>query len=294
MKFLERFIGKGKVPEWADFFSASEFAGFKRDLEAGLRSRIPDAVLDFDDQKYYPASNPDKVGGMANLALTWKHAPARERRGALEQFLDALLSSRDVDIPDRFEDAEEGLILRFYSPHGIGMESIQAYDVLPEVPLLLAWDQPHACLYVPREQIEKWGVTPEAAYERAVRNLERLGDYEVIGGETPLGQLRAITGSFYASSHALHVDRFGSLEPEFGLLFSIPRRDVLHVLEPSSKPTMKFLQAFLSQTLRDVDGGPGGISPHVFWRFEGKTYLATELNEHGIRVNPPPGLPVEV
>lgn len=286
------------VPEWASFFSTTEYRAFHAAVGADLKRRgwvhqWGDGVVQIRqaDGSWSPA-------GLLNLAQVCNQVGQDEWpqvvSGHFDRIGDIDRQQKVIDaLKKDFEQAHPHLRVRLYPEDyaaSVPDARIVARRPAPGLLAVLALDLPEVVTTVDPDCLAGW--------RRGEAELFRLGLDNVAAKEVPIPQtmdlphgssLTALIGdSFFTASHALLLDRHLDSPCARGALVGVPHRHavIFHAIRGLSALTA--IQHMIPVIRGMNSEGPGSISPDLYWvRGERWTLLPAELKGRSLTFRPP-------
>ncbi|MDQ5808939.1 MAG: hypothetical protein M3320_09705 [Actinomycetota bacterium] len=276
-------------PEWATFFSDTEWASFVDDVlrAAGGEARV-------DEHGTLTVAGTEAQFGLANLAQKCNAAPRGQWAEVVEDHFHQLLASqaRDTRVLT-FEEAAPLLRLRVWARDDVpdGADVVE-YDLADDLVVVLSLDLPESVATVAPDQLDAWGKDEMELFRLAGDQTRDDPLLEVAKIEVGGVDVVYAVGddSYFAASQILWPTRLlGDAFDPHGALVGAPNRH-LAVLVPI--PGMAIVDAIppvamlLAQRYAD---GPGSISPHLYWVRDGESMLRIplEVSTEGANVHAP-------
>lgn len=258
----ERREGRGAALTWPvlDEDETQQFNRMVRDEldERKLSYELEEGVVRLRDGS--------RTFGLQNLAQTcrktpksrWSTVVARHFRGLFK--LQADEAELDAKVRD-FDAIKERLRVRLSDREGAKGEMTRRVTRGLYAELVL--DAPSYLRSVARTEARAWRRSEDGLFQVALKNVA-LDDpgQDVAGGEPRIVESRS--SSYHHASRALGLSD-SARDGLYGLLFIVPNRHVLsyHVIE--DKTMFDAATALMSRATPQYRGGPGSISPHLFW-----------------------------
>lgn len=284
-------MGEGGTPSWVTELDAEQWAEVKRLVEEALtrhgcsfRWDEPVGVI----HAVHPRLGNVQVG-LGNLVGSLARGAQAEWKRTVAHWARVLFAPRQAE-PDLSDLGEVRPLLRIrlwndaYLP---ALDQIVALPVMPGVSAVLCVDTPDMALSVPREQVEKWGVTPEEALSMALEpTLAEPATSDTL--RLPEGPVVVAMESdgLYVTTRALVLQRW--VGSRFGALVAIPNRHVLLFHPITDGGAVAALYAMVAMARGAHADGPGALVPDVFWWTPGR-YMRVEVveDEESLQVHVP-------
>jgi hypothetical protein len=295
MGFLKRIVGGGDPPppEWAAFFTGSEYRRFLDVVEADLRRRgldpqIGDGFVTADTSGEQPMQ-----WGLANLAQRCNQYDASDWAEIVATHFTALqqMVGRDLDaLAADFEQVRPILRVRLLpdeSMGGVAVGETVSWHPASGMIASLVYDFPDSTATVHSDHMAGWPVDLDAAFEIATANVraEPPPAAETIDADGV--QLSAMAGdSFYVASRALFLDDL--LDGTRDAVFAVPNRHVLIWYPLSDLSVVRAMSPMFQIAMNLFREGPGSISDQLYWWRKGEfVHLPHSANGTNINFAPP-------
>lgn len=267
-------------PEWASFFgSAARFEKFDHAVRACLRARGRRALIAEDALRVVPAPgatepSPDHARGefgLTNLAQLCARSPDDRWDEIITTHFNNLEAiDRGDGLPDlsTFQNAAPLLGVRLWPAELDEVRRLSVWrEDLPGLLTSLCADSPTSILTVSRQALEKWGVTEQEAFDRALANLDTLAPVRTHTVEMLPGQtLHEIAGeSFFSCAWALRLADRPELAGPYGAFFSVPTRHRVIVMPFVGIVSLQALAALMQAVTAMSRDGPGTVSARLYW-----------------------------
>jgi hypothetical protein len=302
MGFLRRAFGGGDPPppDWAQFFSASEYARFLKTVESDLRRR----GLDYSVAAEFvtvqdPNGGPENQLGLINLAQKCLAAPQSEWQTIVAGHIGSLIQmqGRDLDaLAADFEQARRVLRLRIFPDEttgGIAAPGVPDGPVLrpvaPGMVLGLVFDFPDSTATVSERHLRSWPLSEAEvlAVAREETLAEPLPPSQTIQAQENVPIEMLAGDSFYVASRVLGLRGVIGDAPN-GAVVAVPNRHVLlyHVIRDLR--VVHAVQAMISLTIRFYHEGPGSVSHQLYWWKDGDLlHLPVRAEGKDVQFHPP-------
>jgi hypothetical protein len=272
MGFLKRLVGGGDppAPEWAAFFSGSEYRQFLEIVVADLRRRgydpqVGDGFVTADTGGQEPVT-----WGLGNLAqLCNQEDPSRWESivathfTALEQMV-----GRDMDaLAADFEQVRPILRVRLMPDESMGGVAVgQAVSRRPAPGMIanLVYDFPDSTATVQEDHLAAWPVGADEVFDIAIANVRAEPPPAAESVDADGVQVRVMAGeSFYVASRALFLDEL--LDGVRDGVFAVPNRHVLLWYPVTDLSVVQAMSPMFQIAMNLFREGPGSISDQLYW-----------------------------
>lgn len=305
MSFFRRILRgeSGKAPDWASFFSASDYNRFTEIVHDYFRARGDEIDIVDGGFDYSFDGEMNVQLGLHNLSQVCHASDRSDWREIIENHFNTFEHSErerlelEANIGD-FNKVRDMIVVRLYPVGFLEFKkdddghNWMAREDIPGIISVLAFDLPSCVRSVTREETAAWnrsddelfriGLQNTRALQEAVQidrlDLENANYLHVIGGE-----------SFMTATHALLLHDKPDLLGTHGAWVAVPHRHmvVVHPIEDLS--SMMVLHQMTGLAAGMYEEGPGSISPCVYWYSDHKEWymVPVEITEEGLRVSPP-------
>lgn len=266
---------RDNVPDWAGFFSGEEFRIFMAEVRQDFAGRgVPHEV---DPVVGVIKVQPSLQLGLHNLAQTCRASGQSEWPTIIRDHFSRILQMGNAhgefvsELKWDFARARKLLRVRLYPSDMAGQEWSICRPVADGILAMLVYDLPQSVVNVQREHAVQWGVSDDALFEEALRNIRTEGMLQrspVDVGEGVI--IEMLSGeSFYLTSHVLFLKEYLGTDHPLGALVSIPHRQMvlLHPIEDAR--IMDVLRPLLYLTPAMYADGPGSVSDKLYWWHDG-------------------------
>lgn len=301
MSLLRKLFQK-QPPQWAHFFSGTEFDHFLSVLRAQLASRGIPHRLDAREgvvQVQTGGQTGAQALGLLNLAQVCRGAASEAWPEIVREHLDLMLVNTaqwmgQVDtLADNFEAARPLIRVRL-QPGDYAQQlenAVSSQPIAEDLLAVLVYDFPDSIASVHPDHVVKWGVPMHDLVQLGVRNTWAEGRLEaerIDVGEGAWFDVYESGENYYAASHALLLHEYLQPEPAYGTLVAVPTRHVMVVRPIEDATAIRALHAMLYFVPGLYEQGPGSIVPHVYWHRHGVfTRLPFQKKGEQITFSPP-------
>lgn len=282
------------VPEWASFFSGSEFEAFMTKVrkywsDRRLTARIKDGKVEVEGNKDWPGEM-----GLTNLAQKCHMVP-RESWGELIQgHFDSLLQSQreQRELESRMKDFERvrDLLAVRIATYDLDRSMVVWREDIPQTISYLCLDLPSSVVSVTPQAAAQWKVSLDELFAIGLENVRRTCVPELTRDEFEPGvpYLALTESSFFVATHALMLRRWQGFEGRYGSLLAIPHRHAVICHPINDIQTVKAVHFMGIAAYNMEREGPGSISPNLYWYRDGRfTLLPCEVKNEKFVFTPP-------
>ena len=298
MGFMRRIRGGAPrpVPDWAVFFTPSEYKRFRQLVDEWLRAHsrgfreVDGGGIDVD----LGAEKPHMIG-LVNLAQKCNLAPAEEWPELVAGHLDSVLDTDAIDPAPPFESVESRLKVRIYPEDfatgpAVDEELLVRRPVAPGLVAALALDYPETVVGLPPKTAAGWGIPVDELFEIAFANVRRQDRPGV--QRQPMDEGASISlligDSFFTATWVLMLDEFVTPSSPNGTVVAVPNRHAVVFQPIIDLSIVEGIQAVISLATQMYRDGPGPISPNIYWRRgESLTLLPTKYTTRAAIFEPP-------
>ena len=295
MGFLKRLVGGGDppAPEWAAFFSGSEYRQFLDVVVADLRRRgfdpqVGDGLVTADTGGEEPMQ-----WGLANLAQQCNQQDPSQWEAIVATHFTALqqMVGRDMDaLAADFEQVRPILRVRLMPDESMGGVAIgETMSRRPASGMIasLVYDFPDSTATVHEDHLARWPVDADEAFDIAIANVRAEPPPEPETVDADGVQLRLMAGdSFYVASRALFLDEL--LGGGRDGIFAVPNRHVLIWCPLTDLSVVNAMSPMFQVAVNLFREGPGSISDQLYWWRGGEfVHLPHSISGKGINFVPP-------
>ena len=268
------------VPEWANFFSARQWADFQRLVRdhfrrQNKRCQIQDGVVVVPEE----ADSAEKYG-LSNLAQHCGHAPRDQWESIIEGHFHVLdkgrteLSELENKAKD-FSQVSHMLAVRIWPREyadQIGLSNLVCREDLEGTVTTLVLDLPSSIRNVQPDEAKSWDKNYHDLFDLGLENVWKNCQPERREETIPPGvRVMFLTSdNFFVASHALLLERHPQLIGRYGSLVAIPHRHILicHPIENANVVEAVNHLIFFAHGMEKE--GPGSISPFLYWYRDGQ------------------------
>jgi hypothetical protein len=285
---------RDEVPEWAQFFSGSEFEAFVTRLQKfwasrGLKATIEGAKVQVEGSDDWPGEM-----GLTNVAQKCHMAPREAWDEVIQGHFDSLLQSQreHEDLQEQMKDFErvrEMIAVRI-ATYDLDPSIIVSREDLPGTLSYLCIDLPSSVVSLPPKKAAEWGVPVDELFAIGLENVRRTCVPELTRGEFEPGvPYLALTGSsFFVATHALMLRRWQGFEGKHGALLAIPHRHAVICHPINDIQSVKAVHNLGIVAHKMEREGPGSITANLYWWHDGRyTPLPSEMRGEKFVFKPP-------
>lgn len=292
----------GIVPDWAPGLNPMQYQRFMQLVEAYFVARH--GRFDFEDPWVLSESGDERGPwqyGLTNLAQMCAAAPGDEWEQIIAHHFEVVANELEDDAMQAerfgsFEEARPFLYPRLWPQEALDEmgdvhEHMLARIDLPGTVTTLVFDLPRSVRTVVRDEADRWNLSDSELFEIALANLRKLEDMPRVEamefGEGII--LYAFAGdSFLTASIALVIKDYPEILGEHGALVGVPTRHIAVVYPVQDLGVVPAINQIIPMLARIEREGPGSISPHLYWYFNGAYMLLPyRLTDKSIDFQPP-------
>jgi len=294
MGFLKRLVGGGDppAPEWAAFFSGSEYRHFLDLVVADLRRRGYDPQVGDGFVAADTGGGEPTRWGLGNLAQRCNQEDPSRWETIIATHFTALqqMVGRDMDaLAANFEQVRPILRVRLMPDETMGGAAVgETVSRRPASGVIenLVYDFPDSTATVHQDHLSGWPIDAAEAFDIAIANVraEPPPAAETIDADGV--QLGVMAGdSFYVASRALFLDEL--LGGRDGV-FAIPNRHVLIWYPLADLSVVKAMSPMFQIAMNLFREGPGSISDQLYWWRAGEfVHLPHTMSGNNVNFVPP-------
>jgi hypothetical protein len=291
MGFLKRLVGGGDppAPEWAAFFSGSEYRQFLDLVVADLRRRgydpqVGDGFVTADTGGEEPVT-----WGLGNLAQRCNQEDPSRWEAIVATHFTALqqMVGRDMDaLAADFEQVRPILRVRLMpdeSMGGVAVGETVSRRPAPGMIATLVYDFPDSTATVHQEHLASWPVSADEVFDIAIANVRAEPPPAAETVDADGVQLRVMAGdSFYVASRALFLDELLDGAPDG--VFAVPNRHVLLWYAVTDLSVVQAMSPMFQIAANLFREGPGSISDQLYW-WRGGEFVHLPHSSSGKTIN---------
>jgi hypothetical protein len=285
---------RDEVPEWAQFFSGSEYEAFMTRLrkfwtDRGLVARIEEGIVRIEGESDWPGEL-----GLTNLAQKC-HTVPRERwdemiAGHFNSLAQTQREHRDLEAQMKdFERVREMLAVRI-ATYDFERGMVVSREDIPGTISYLCIDLPSSVISLHPNTAEEWGVPVDELFAIGLENVRRTCVPHIGRGEFEPGvPYYLLAGeSFFVATHALMLRRWQGCEGKHGALVAIPHRHAVLCHPINDMRHALAVQRMYHAAQNMEKEGPGSITANLYWYHDGRyTLLPCELRGKDVLFTPP-------
>ncbi len=284
------------VPNWASFFTPERYTRFEREIQRHFqRNEIACQIGDGNVYVFRGGDpKPSHQWGLLNLAQVCNQSAEEKWPEQIQQHFEAMVRSEQehADLKAKMNDfstIRDRLGVRLGSPN-MPRDLIIWREDIPGVLSYVVIDLPSSMITINGDSTNKWGVSSQQLFEVALDNLRKQGcpehrNFEI---DKNLSIVAALGDSFFTASHALLLSEYSEMVGPHGSLVAIPHRHALLCYPIRDLNVVGVIHRLWTMTQGMEKEGPGSISGHIYWYFQGKfTLIPCELKNGELAVRPP-------
>lgn len=286
-----------EVPEWADFFTAKEYAAFTQALDNYFSNQqvdyqIDDGVMQLKESWY----GMDNLG-LTNVAQNCKQQGTGHYSEIIGSHFDAMRRSQEYEVHFNklladFTEIQAFIGIRVYSDDyiaHIGRENVVGKDLGAGIFALLVYDLPDSIKNVSPKDLEPWGKTEDELITLGIANIR--ANYTLQFSQEKIGQssvLFAHDEHFFVSNLVFEFERNPELLGKHGSLVGLPHRHATLIYPIEDIEVVKAVNELIPIIIGMNNEGPGSISNQLMWYRNGLLLnLPYEISEEAFRFIPP-------
>jgi hypothetical protein len=299
--FKGLFCKEEPVPQWADFFSLSEYHDFISLVEEyfqgqGEKIVIQDGIVRFLNSGGTWAST--QQCGLMNLAQVCHQNSKREWRQLIFQHFESFRETmRDAEAFDEkvknFYSIYDLLAVRLWPEshlQEIGENKFVFRRDMDGVITVLAFDLPRIVKQVLPEEAAHWNKPVEELFEIGLANVRKKPRPEIM--KVALDDLNTVYlfsgDSFFVASYALLLKYHPTCVGTYGALLGVPTRHTMLCYPIHCGDAIKIAPQLVAMLNGVYNEGPGSLSPYLYWyRDQQFTSFLYEIVDQKLSVNPP-------
>ena len=285
------------VPEWAYFFSASEYNTFVQELEnyfmhLNIPFELGNGVANVDENVFGFG-----VLGLTNVAQMCKQENPKQYKTTIASHFDALIRSRQFEetfnaIADTFEEIRKYIGVRLYD-HSyvdkIGKDRVFGKDVAGDIYAMIVFDLPDSIVNIKPAQVTAWGKTVDELFDIGLENIRNT--YPIAVSSIEFGGFNCWIGQgdhFFTPNIILDLENRKELIGSKGALIGIPHRHVALIYPIETIEVITAINGLIPVIYGMNEEGPGSLSNQLFWYKDGVfTQLPYSIQEGEMKFTPP-------
>lgn len=292
--FIRRlFRREDPVPNWAPFFSPSEYQRFhalirRFFLDQGKEVEIQDGMVVFCEESHQ--------FGLANLAQMCHQSEAGAWPEVIANHFQALADSEQERnrLTEEYQDfpkVSACLGLRLYPQDAVPSAGrFLTRSDLVGVSTVLVFDLPTSIATVQADLPAVWNRTPEELFALGLSYIRDKVPVEVRPVELRDGITVMALGSddFLAASHCLRLDEIPGCVGMYGSLVAVPHRHTILCYPIADLSVLAAISQMQIVARSLYEQGPGSITPELHWWHEGRfTHLPSRSEDDTVEFRPP-------
>jgi hypothetical protein len=271
-----------RMPAWGRLFDDQAYAAFVRAIGEELEKRGLAHELKGDSVRI------ELAGASFDLPLLplaeacagfpreqWPEVLGKELQGQL----DAEKLGRELDqLRGDFDKARSRVKLRLSRAAEMGPNQISA-PVAGDVRAVLVLDLPSFVTPVRPADLAAWERPAPEVVRLALENVKSQEHVEVKPMEIAGTKVYAVSGqSVFVATLGLAAEDLVGPSAKFGALVAFPSRHILLCHGIADKRSFQVLQAMAAGSMQAFQGGPGALTPDLFWK-HGDRFVAIPVRE---------------
>jgi hypothetical protein len=219
------------------FFGPPTKDSFARLMLAEIAKSKVEVPLTYDAEQFMLRRQDGGYINLSNIYKEYCHSPRNARAAVLQQFIKGMLSSKQFELPEDFDDIHPDLLPIIRSRFqieiarlraelkGTGVVNIPQQAIGDHLGLSLVYDLPHTMRSIGQTDLDSWNVTFYEAVEAARHNLEQMNNFAVASLDDRV--FASATGDNYDASRLLLVDVIRTFPVRGQPVAMVPNRDTL-------------------------------------------------------------------
>jgi hypothetical protein len=294
MGFLKRLVGGDPpAPEWAGFFTGTEYRQFLDVVVADLRRRGYDPQVGDGFVAADTGGEEPMQWGLANLAQRCNQEDPSRWEAIVATHFTALeqMVGRDMDaLAADFDQVRPILRVRLMPDESMGGVAVGEAVTRRPAPGMMAnlvYDFPDSTATVHQDHLAGWPIDPDDAFHIAIANVRAEPPPAAETVDADSVQLRVMAGdSFYVASRAFFLDEL--LDGARDAVFAVPNRHVLMWYPLSDLSVVQAMSPMFQISMNLFREGPGSISDQLYWWRDGEfVHLPHMVTGKNINFAPP-------
>jgi hypothetical protein len=297
--FFKRQKNEIIVPEWASFFSKSEYKTFVGAIDSFFYNKNITYSLGNGLVNAGPNDFDWSVLGLMNLAQICKQAEVLEYDELVSGHFDSMIRTFQFEkslekIVEDYSAIEQYIGTRLYPldylEHG-GKEN-KVYRMLAgEIAEVLVFDLPDAVRTITPEQAGKWKKTWDELFETGIENIRNKYPCSITREEIGKTSILFVFGDhFFAPNIIFDMRRNPQLVGSNGSLIGIPHRHTVIIYPIENIDFIIAVNDLIPVIYGMNQEGPGSVSNNLLWYkdgiFENQPY---EIEDNTIKFSPTDG-----
>jgi len=286
-----------EVPEWAAFFSSSEYSEFINAINNYFKKKnvtyeLGDGMLSTGENIFGFASI-----GLINVAQVCKQNKQRNYRKIVSEHFDSMVSAYQFEmefnkIVHDFDKVKKYIGVRLY-PNDyvghIGKELTVGKDFAGDIYSMLIFDLPESITNVQPHQIEQWGRPFEELFEVGKQNIKH--NYPLNISQHKFNELAIwfVEGNhFFAPNIVFDLNNYPKLLGSKGSIVGIPHRHSVIIYPIENLEIVTAINQLIPAIYGMNEEGPGSISNNLFWYNDGHfENLPYKIEDNKLQFFPP-------
>jgi len=295
--FKKKKDGDTSVPDWALFFSATEYNAFVSELENYFKGlnvavELSDGVVIADEKAF----GFEKLG-LTNVAQVCKQEKIADYKEIIAAHFDAMIRAQQFEvtfnaIADNFEEVRKYIGVRLYDNAYVdmlGKELTLGKDFAGEIYAMIVFDFPDSIVNIQPTQIKAWAKTVEELFQIGVENTKNA--YPLTISSVDFGAFNCwfVQGEhFFTPNVVFELENRKELLGSKGALIGIPHRHAALIYSIETIEVIAAINALIPTIYGMNEEGPGSLSNQLFWYKDGVfTELPYSLQEGEMKFTPP-------
>jgi hypothetical protein len=286
-----------QVPEWANFFTEDEYSNFiiavtQYFSKLGADFRVDNGVLLVDENAFGFGQL-----GLLNVAQRCKQSDESDYDEIVRAHFESMRRSKEFtdkfeEYVDDFEQAKAYIGVRLYAYDYIshlGEDKVLGKPYAEGIYAMLVFDLPDTVMNIQPEQLEKWGKSLEEVYALGIENIQNKYAFDFRKEDIEgMDIFFSINDHFFTGNILFDIDQYEGALGKKGALVGFPHRHTIIFKPIDSMDFLSALNFMISATYGMHQEGPGSVSPHLYWYYEGKLmHLPYEIEDNTLKFIPP-------
>ena len=272
--FFNRKNIKSEIPNWASFFSISEYSNFIYEIESyfkiiNIPIKIFDGIIILDENEFGFSNL-----GLSNVAQNCKQVKTNNYKEIIKEHFNSLLESNKFDlefnkISNNFEEVKKYIGVRLYNKEYIdyvGKEFTIVKKFEGDIYSMIVFDFPHSITNIIPKQIENWGKTVDELFEIGIHNIKNKYPHIITKESFKVFDIWFVNSNhFFTPNIVYELENRKELIGTYGLLIGVPHRHTAIIYPIESVEVIKAINGIFPSVFNMNVEGPGSISNKVFW-----------------------------
>ena len=285
------------VPEWANFFTSSEYQKFI-DLVTDYFKTQGEKIVIEDGVAIIPGKEKGYGQyGLQNISQRCRQYEQKDWKELVFGHFDAMYQGEKFmeefnKKVDHYEQIKQYLGVRIYNTEyqklAQKIEPVKR-DVAEDVVAMLVYDLPTTVMNLQAEHPAKWGKTIDELFEVGLKNIRDNYEVDFKVNDSPGFPIWFATSEhFFTLNVALEMERYSHVVGKQGALVGLPNRHTAVFHPINNLDVVKAVNVMIPVINRMYNEGPGSVSPNLYWYINGDfIQIPYKLTENSLQVSPP-------